>query len=176
MHTEAYDGFAGKFCASGLDWHGKWRGLDVGGRNVNGSVRGLLPEATWVGLDIRPGPDVDIVADAATWEPTQLFDIVISTELFEHAREWRAIIRTMWSALDPTGPGVFISTCASIGRGAHGASGEHAPPPDEWYGNVDPNDLHDELARYFEHVDVSYNPNPGDAYALASGPRREAVE
>jgi hypothetical protein len=43
--------------------------LDIGGRDVNGSPQQLFPAAAYTVLDIRPGEDVDIVADAATWDP-----------------------------------------------------------------------------------------------------------
>lgn len=167
MHAEAYAGFQKMLVMTGLDPTGEWRGLDVGGRNVNGSVRAQLPNTKWCGLDIRQGPDVDIVADAATWVPDQLFDIVICTELFEHAEQWRAIIETMSRALDPDGPMLFISTCASTNRGPHGASGEGVVPADEWYGNVDPGDLEYTLRNYFADVHVEYLYPPGDAYAYA---------
>src|SRR6202040_753109 len=42
--------------------------LDIGGRSVNGTGRPLFPNAKTTVLDIRKGDDVDIVADAATWE------------------------------------------------------------------------------------------------------------
>lgn len=163
-------GFRRMLIKSGIDRLGSYTGLDVGGRNVNGTVRVELPNTKWTGLDLRPGPDVDIVADAATWRDTQRYDIIIATELFEHAEHWKDIIKTMWYHLDPAGPGVLISTCASIGRNAHGASGEGVPPAGEWYGNVAPDDIRDELDRYFAAIEVEYNPNPGDVYALAMLP------
>lgn len=46
------------------------RVLDVGGADVNGSPRGLFSFVTdYLVVDARPAPDVDIVADAATWLP-----------------------------------------------------------------------------------------------------------
>ena len=43
-------------------------GLDIGGRDVNGTARDWFANTYWRGLDIRPGPGVDIVADATTWQ------------------------------------------------------------------------------------------------------------
>jgi hypothetical protein len=154
-----------------IDRLGKWQGLDFGGRNVNGSVRVELPNTKWMGIDIRPGPDVDIVADAAYWLPSRGHDIVIATELFEHTQLWREIIGTMHLALSSDGPGVFIATCASTNRGPHGASGEGVVPDGEWYGNVDPDELKGELDKYFEAVHVEYAYPPGDAYAVAWAPK-----
>lgn len=159
---------------SGLDPQRPWRILDVGGADVNGSVRDYFPAATFTGLDIEAAPGVQIVADAATWRPEGdefLYDVVIATELFEHAERWRDIIATMYGVLDFAGPQVFISTCASTGRPPHGARGEWGVPEGQFYGNVDPEDLRAELEKHFYEVHVEYQANPGDAYAWAKGLR-----
>lgn len=170
MHIEAYDGFARMLAASGLDVNHPWRILDVGGADVNGSVRAQIPGAVFTGLDIEPAPGVEIVADAATWRlpaGDYGYDVVIATELFEHAERWDLIIETMALALDREGPGLLIATCASTGRPAHGARGEWGVPEGQFYGNVSPEMLREELERYFHEVEVEYNPNPGDAYMWA---------
>ena len=170
MHIEAYDGFARMLALSGLDVNHPWRILDVGGADVNGSVRAQLPLAVFTGLDIEPAPGVEIVADAATWrlpEGDHGYDVVIATELFEHAEQWREIIETMAKALDPEGPQILIATCASTGRPPHGARGEWGVPAGQFYGNVSPEDLRRELELWFHEVEVHYNANPGDAYMWA---------
>jgi len=173
MHPEAYEGFARMLVLSGLDPQVPWAGLDVGGADVNGSVRGQLHNTTWDGLDIEPAPGVEIVADAATWRPHEdtRWDVVIATELFEHAERWREIIATMVSCLNRNGPQVLIATCASDGRPPHGSRGEWGVPEGQFYGNVTPSDLREELEKHFKIVHVEYNPNPGDAYAYAKGLR-----
>ena len=47
--------------------------LDVGSFDVNGTYRDLIPDAwSYVGLDIRPGPNVDVVvADPYNWAEAQ---------------------------------------------------------------------------------------------------------
>lgn len=169
MHLEAYNGFAERLAASGLDTQHEWLGLDVGGADVNGSVRDQLPNTVWHGLDIGEAPGVDFVDNAATWAGERFYDLVIATELFEHTSEWREIIANMAAHLDPDGPQVFISTCASTGRHPHGARGEWGVPPGQFYANVNPSELQEELEKHFQHVVVVFNPNPGDAYALAIG-------
>lgn len=170
MHPEAYNGFARMLSDTGIDPQGEWEIFDFGGRNINGSVRDQLPNARWFGVDISAGPEVDLVQDLTRpWEHRRQADIVVSTELLEHVEDWRAVLRTAAQALAPDGPQWLFLTCASNGRGIHGASGEPLPPPGEWYGNVDPNELREELKRYFSTVHVTYNPNPGDAYAWAAG-------
>jgi hypothetical protein len=168
MHQEAYEGFAYMLSASLVPRMELVYGLDVGGRNVNGSVRELLPGVQWAGMDIADGPDVDIVGDASRddWDFSQIYDIVIATELFEHTPNWRAIIKNMASWLDPAGPQLFIATCASVNRRAHGASGEMWPPEGEWYQNVTKDELESELIKHFKVVEVVWNPSPGDLYAF----------
>lgn len=172
MHQEAYDGFARMLKHSGLDVNHPWNILDVGGADVNGSVREQFPMAVFTGLDIEPAPGVQIVADAATWRPDGnqgAWDIVIATECFEHAERWREIIETMASVLDLDGPQLLIATCASDGRPPHGARGEWGVPAGQFYGNVSPQDLREELEKHFQDVYVEYQENPGDAYMWAKG-------
>ena len=120
--------------------------LDLGGRNVNGSPRVLFPNATvYRCLDIVAGAGVDIVGDAGTWTPDRAYDVVLSTECFEHTENWRDIVRTAFAALAPGG--LFIATMAGPGRPLHsGITGEFwVQLPGEFYGNVRPDHLHQAL-------------------------------
>lgn len=172
MHAAAYDGFARMLAQTGLSTDSPWRVLDVGGADVNGSIRDQLPHATWIGLDAAPAPGVDIIADAADWtSPFKEYDLVVATELFEHAERWRLIIQVMADALCEIGPEVLIATCASTGRPAHGARGEDGVPAGQYYGNVDPDDLRAVLEEHFMEAYVEFNPDPGDCYCWARGVR-----
>lgn len=163
MHTEAAEAMKMMIVESGIDPIHPWIGLDVGGRYINGSTRALLPNTQWTGLDIKPGPDVDIVHDASTWTPDRQYDVVMSTELFEHTPVWREILETCHAALCPGG--YLFTTCASTGRPVHSAEGSAELPADEYYGNVDPGDLRVELEKHFLDVHVTYQ--PCDVYAWA---------
>jgi hypothetical protein len=167
MHPEAYNGFIRMLHRSEIDPESAWRILDIGGRDINGSVRSLLPNAQWTGLDITAGPGVDIVADAREWKGEDLFDVVVCTEVFEHVQDWARIVSTAARHLDIGGPQALIVTCASTGRQAHGAWGDPLPGTGEWYANVSPEALRTALVDDFQHVHVEYQPVPGDAYALA---------
>jgi predicted TPR repeat methyltransferase len=89
-----------------------------------------------------PGDGVDIVTDAGTWEPVfsdgvseDGYDLILSTETFEHAQNWEDIIATAYKALRPGG--MFIFTCAGPGRPAHsGVAAVWELSPGEWYSNV----------------------------------------
>src|SRR5688572_27389603 len=89
--------------------------LDVGGRNINGTVRDLFPSAAWYrSIDLLPGLGVDIVADAAVWTPDREYDVVVCCEVFEHTADWRLILDTILRALRPGG--LAILTMAGPGR------------------------------------------------------------
>ena len=99
------------------------RVLEVGSLDVNGSVRPLiqaLGPAEYVGLDIRPGPGVDVIGDAADLDRQfgpDAFDVVISTELLEHAREWKKIIHNFKYVVRPGG--VLLVSTRSYGVDFH---------------------------------------------------------
>lgn len=172
MHPAAFDAFGRMAAELSLDPEHPYSILDVGGRWINGSVHAHLPAATWTVLDIASGENVDIVADASTWNPTSLYDLVVSTELFEHTPKWREIIATMVRALDPAGPQTILITCAGTDRAPHGAAGEATPPPGEHYGNISPEDLRWELHKWFDFAWVEYSARDKDCYAWARGPKR----
>lgn len=126
--------------------------VDIGGRDLNGNVRGFFPNATFTTVDLRPARDVDVVADACSWRPGRTWDMVICCEVFEHVEAWRDIVNTCYAVCSPGG--TVILTCAGIGRAEH--SGIHATPitPGEYYGNVAPGDLAEAmLAAGFEVVE-----------------------
>lgn len=101
--------------------------IEAGALDVNGSVRPhveALGPASYTGTDIRPGHGVDLVADAADL-PALLnpADVVISTEMLEHARDWQAAMRglisVMWDG------GVLVLTTRSAGFPFHGYPDDH---------------------------------------------------
>lgn len=142
--------------------------LDLGGRDINGSPRALFPNATiYRVLDIAAGPNVDIVADAATWTPDREYDVVVCTEVFEHTASWRDICRTAYKATKPGGR--FIATMAGPGRPAHSAvDGGWRLHPGEHYANIDPDSLHRTLSECgWQDIIVDSQPSPADVRACA---------
>jgi glycosyltransferase involved in cell wall biosynthesis len=100
--------------------------LEVGSRDVNGSVRLLFSSAaSYVGVDVVEGPGVDLVADASDLRHLfpERFDIVVSTEMLEHAEDWRAALQGMKDVLKPRGR--LVLTTRSPGF-------PHHEPPDHW--------------------------------------------
>ena len=104
------------------DIQGK-RVLEVGSLDVNGSVRAdivALGPAAYVGIDIRPGSGVDVICDASDLVETfreNAFDVVISTELLEHARDWRRVVSNIKRVTKPNG--VMVVSTRSYGVDFH---------------------------------------------------------
>lgn len=111
---------------------------EVGALNVNGQVRDMVPEGwrEWVGFDLVAGDGVDHVGDAAQLLPNfPPCDVMVSTEVLEHAPEWAHLLVTMCDAIRPGG--WLLLTCAGNGRKPHAADGSPGGPhPGEYYRNV----------------------------------------
>jgi SAM-dependent methyltransferase len=145
--------------------------LDLMGRFINGSPRDLFPNATsYTVLDIAPGPDVDIVADAATWQPGgRRWDRVLCCEGFEHTDLWPVICATAWRALRPGGR--FIITTAAPGRPPHSGRDGNALQFGEYYANIEPEALRMALEEAgFADIEIDVQPSPADVRAVATKP------
>jgi SAM-dependent methyltransferase len=107
------------------------RVLEVGSKYVNGSVRPLIERfcrpREYVGVDIEPGKYVDVVLPAerlVEYFGPESFDVVISTEVLEHVRDWRLVVNNMKAVLK--GGGYIYITTRSYGFPYH------AYPYDFW--------------------------------------------
>jgi SAM-dependent methyltransferase len=91
--------------------------LEVGSLNVNGSVRPLFTGA-YVGVDMRPGPGVDKVANAADLPFDDVtFEVVVSTEMLEHDATFWLSVPEMARVLAPGGH--LLLTTRGIGFPLH---------------------------------------------------------
>ncbi len=124
--------------------------LDIGGRNINGSPRDLFSGSEYIAIDLYPGNGVDITADITQWETEQRFGVVLCCEVLEHVEGWRAIIDAA-HRLCADG-GLLILTAAGPGRKPHSAYDGGHVRPDEWYANIEPDQLTDALAAWSEVV------------------------
>jgi len=100
--------------------------LDVGSMDVNGTFRDLFDGIEYTGLDIEPGPNVDVVEKEGfdwPWELQQTMDAVISGSTFAHARCPWALMENIEMALKPGGLACII---------APSQGPIHNPPIDCW--------------------------------------------
>ena len=87
MHRSAYR-FGKQFLLELYIGRAPSRILDVGSLNVNGSLRDhALCEYEYIGVDMVPGPGVDIVLDDCNSLPfpDQHFDAIVTSSVFEHS-------------------------------------------------------------------------------------------
>lgn len=98
------------------------RVLEIGSYDVNGTVRNEFKGvASWTGVDLIPGPGVDVVCRGhEVSDEAGLFDVTIATEVFEHDPNWALTFKRM-SELTRPGGAVIVS-CASTGRPEHGTA------------------------------------------------------
>lgn len=99
--------------------------LDIGSFNVNGNEKPWFENCDFTGLDIGPGPGVDVVCSAHEYnQPDGTFDTIISCECWEHNPFYKESILNAIRMLK-TG-GFFIFTCATTGRPVHGTKSQDA--------------------------------------------------
>jgi SAM-dependent methyltransferase len=128
------------------------RVLDIGSLDVNGNNKGLFQNCDYVGVDIIEGKNVDVVSIAHEYEPEELFDVVLSTNSFEHDMYFELTLKKMFDLLKPAG---LMFCCGSSGHKEHGtlkrnawASGTTQINNDEWaryYRNLTTKDFADVL-------------------------------
>ena len=92
-HSLWADKLAGSFNKPGI------RVLEIGSRNVTGiNLRARFSEATYVGFDVYPGENVDVVGDAhklaSYFVGQDRFDLIFSSAVLEHlCMPWVAAIQ-----------------------------------------------------------------------------------
>ncbi|NLV08378.1 methyltransferase domain-containing protein [Halomicrobium mukohataei] len=98
--------------------------LEVGSRNINGSVRPIIESRNpqnYTGVDMVDGKGVDEVVDATNIVEEfgeNSFDVVVSTEMLEHAKNWKNTINNIKRVCE--NEGVIVLTTRSKGFKFHG--------------------------------------------------------
>lgn len=175
MHVEAkqfLESIAEKF----PDYFENKRVIDIGAGDVNGNNRYLFKNCEYVGVDVLPVPNVDIVSKTKDLpEFLGQFDTVISSECFEHDMQIYDSLHRILRLLKPGG--LFVATCAGIGRAEHGT--KRTCPYDsysallddsEWYPNYYQNLSMDDitkmipLEKYFDKIYFEINKQAKDLY------------
>lgn len=97
------------------------RVLEIGSLDINGTIRGLFTDCDYTGIDVGPGPGVDIVCEGQSYDaPAESFDVVISCETMEHNPYWAETFANMVRLASPAG--LILMTCATVGRKEHGTT------------------------------------------------------
>ncbi len=143
--------------------------LEVGSQDINGTVRGFFPSDTnYLGIDLGIAKCVDWVVPGELIElPDHWADIVISTECFEHCKDWDKVFINMIRILKPGG--LCILTCASGERAAHGTiDSDEADSPftSNYYKNLGPDSIAEKirLGAYFKQHAFEVNTIDNDLY------------
>jgi SAM-dependent methyltransferase len=98
--------------------------LEVGSLNINGSIRPFFIDCEYLGIDVGPGPDVDLVCEGQNLDhPGDTYDTIGSCECFEHNPQWVATFNNMHRMAKPGG--LIFMTCATTGRAEHGTTRSH---------------------------------------------------
>ncbi|MFA5013929.1 MAG: methyltransferase domain-containing protein [Actinomycetota bacterium] len=78
--------------------------LDIGSADMNGTNKGWFDNCEYIGLDIAPYKNVDVVSIAHEYNvPDESFDVVCSTSELEHDMYWRKTLKKMVALLKPNG-------------------------------------------------------------------------
>lgn len=143
--------------------------LEVGSQDINGNVRSYFQSAKeYVGVDLGEGNKVDYVIPGELLElPKEWADMVVTTECLEHAENWKLIFLNMIRILKPSG--LFLMTCASLGRAAHGTIDSEigsSPFTTSYYKNLGVEDVSSQidLIRFFDRHSFEVEAQSGDLY------------
>ena len=142
--------------------------LEIGSLNINGTVRDFFESTKYIGADVAPGRDVDVVCNGENLDyPNNSFDVTVSAECFEHNPEWVATFRNMWRMSKK----YVLMTCASEGRAEHGTirSDPGSSPLTlgwDYYRNLTEQDFRAEfnLDQMFDNYYFEYNADSCDLY------------
>jgi SAM-dependent methyltransferase len=95
--------------------------LEIGSLNINGSIRPFFTNCRYLGIDVGPGKDVDLISKGEEYAADDnFFDVTVSCECFEHNPEW---VRTFQNMIRMTkSGGLVMMTCATAGRPEHGTA------------------------------------------------------
>ncbi len=104
------------------------RVLEVGSYNINGSLRSHIQMRgcrEYIGVDIQAGPGVDQVCSVKNLVKRfgeASFDVVISTEMLEHVKDWRTAVSNIKQVCKPDG--LILMTTRSTGFKRHEYPGD----------------------------------------------------
>jgi SAM-dependent methyltransferase len=146
--------------------------LDIGSQDINGNNKMYFENPKYIGVDISPGKNVDVVCAGHEYDSDIRFDVVCSTECFEHDPFWDKTLNNMYRLLKPGG--LFFFSCAGDGRDEHGTR-RTCPSDEDWvqhewedyYMNLNENLIREKcwaVENMFSHHQFAYNEGAKDLY------------
>lgn len=118
------------------------RVLDIGSLDINGNNRYLFEDCEYIGIDIGAGKNVDVVCRGHEYKSDEKFDVIISTECFEHDKYYDKTLRNAYNLLKQGG--LLLFSCAAPGRPEHGTtrtSKGDSPFTNDYYRNLSEDDI-----------------------------------
>jgi SAM-dependent methyltransferase len=117
--------------------------FEIGSADINGSVRSYFQSPDYVGVNLIPGPGVDVVGQGEDVRLNREFDVAVSTECLEHNPKYFETFENMVRHVRPGG--LVLFTCATTGRPEHGTKRSDSPGTMvkgwNYYKNVEAEDL-----------------------------------
>jgi predicted SAM-dependent methyltransferase len=124
--------------------------VEFGSRDINGNIRDLLPkDAQYIGVDNVEGPNVDVVWDAAGYDPPWHPDLVLCLNTLEHTPLAPILIGNAWRIL--SAGGALILSWPDETWPPHSALDGGPLREGEYYHNITPQEL-TELLEQFQSV------------------------
>jgi SAM-dependent methyltransferase len=149
--------------------------LDIGSLDINGNNKHVFEHPYYyVGVDLSDGDNVDIVCPGHLYDCGFEYDVVISSECFEHDMYYARTLQNMIKLLKSNG--LMIFTCASTGRPEHGtlrSNPSDAPflldMSEKWanyYKNLTEDDIRSviDVNNLFTSFEFRYEPSTCDLY------------
>lgn len=121
--------------------------LDVGSQDINGTNKYLFTNCDYIGLDLGPGKNVDVISHVKDYDPGYQFDTIISTNAFEQDKHFTESMDAICKRLLKSG-GVFIFSAATDGTPEHGTTLHHAghsPHTNDFYKNIHECDVYEAM-------------------------------
>lgn len=125
-HASVFDFFRSEMAAADIQGRSV---LEVGSRDVNGTVRPLLVSLgarEYLGVDLVAGPGVDRTCDVTDLAATLgegSYEAVVTTEMLEHVRDWRPALSNLKRVVAPGG--ILVITTRSFGFPYHDYPGDY---------------------------------------------------
>ena len=77
--------------------------VDIGSLDMNGTYRPMFPNSKYIGVDIVPGKNVDVIMDSPEWDEIEDVDCVVCGQTLEHVADIPELMNSIFNILRPGG-------------------------------------------------------------------------